>query len=436
MLVATGLLPSACKMMEDDIFEVDPATRTDNWMAEYRRVFNNNEFGWAMYVSAPTYGRHPMVGVYAVKFDQEYCTFYKSASTQSLPSAALLDSVVSTYSFKNDNGLVLSFDTYNDFFHYYADQSQFFSQDLQGDFEFCLDRYSENEDTIFGHTKTKGLPIFLLKMDRKAEEYQKASDDVANYAAYDCISIIEGDTVATRFLTGYRNLVLIYPDKEGGPNVEHLYSYGNLTDGLYMMEPIHYKNTTVVDFKLDRESGIYTNAHTGVVIKGKPLVDYLYRGEDYDNWFFGYSGLGDFPAGEWDAAKPEIEAAGKFGVNNLMSINFMPYGNGTMDIVVNMWYGDGEIHFPMVLRRDADDQISIKWTGDENSGLTYKYYENGLKRIIDAFAKKDSWTSYKISFTEGNSMNPVGFMLTDVNNPDNSYYIENNYRYYHTSIWE
>ena len=117
-------------------------------MADYRRVFNNNKYGWALYTDNPTYGRHPSVATYAVKFDQVYSTFYKSISTVRLPGVADKDSVVSMYSFKMDNGIVLSFDTYNGFFHYYADQSQYFAQDLQGDFEFCLDRYSENEDLM------------------------------------------------------------------------------------------------------------------------------------------------------------------------------------------------------------------------------------------------------------------------------------------------
>ena len=145
-----SLLPTlyGCQMKEDDLFEMDAANRSDAWMADYRRVFNNNKYGWALYTDNPTYGRHPSVATYAVKFDQVYSTFYKSISTVRLPGVADKDSVVSMYSFKMDNGIVLSFDTYNGFFHYYADQSQYFAQDLQGDFEFCLDRYSENEDTI------------------------------------------------------------------------------------------------------------------------------------------------------------------------------------------------------------------------------------------------------------------------------------------------
>ena len=61
---------SGCQMKEDDLFDVDPANRADAWMADYRRVFNNNKYGWALYTDNPTGGRHPAVYTYAVRFDQ------------------------------------------------------------------------------------------------------------------------------------------------------------------------------------------------------------------------------------------------------------------------------------------------------------------------------------------------------------------------------
>ena len=180
--LAVWLLGS-CQMMEDDLFADEPATRQDRWMAEYRRVFNNNEYGWALYTDQPTFGRHPHLATFAVRFDQDYCTFYNSLSTRRIPNVGTKDSIQSTYSFKMDNGIVLSFDTYNGFFHYYADQSQYFAQDLQADFEFCLDRFSENEDTIFGRGKTKQLPFMMIKMKMPAQEYQNRSDEItASYS--------------------------------------------------------------------------------------------------------------------------------------------------------------------------------------------------------------------------------------------------------------
>jgi hypothetical protein len=428
-------MPS-CQMKEDDLFDTDPATRQDNWMAEYRRVFNNNKYGWALYTDNPTYGRHPAVFAYAVKFDQQNCTFYKSSATKNMPYVNTLDSVVSMYSFKMDNGVVLSFDTYNAFFHYYADQSEYFSQDLQSDYEFCLDRYSANEDTIFGRGKTKQLPFLMIKMNMTPEEYQKKSDNINNYAAYNCVMMVEGDTLKSSFYVGYHNLLVYFPDSVGGKDVEHMYSYGNLTDGIYLLENIKYKNSTIVEMKLNETTGEFKDRYSDAKIGPRPYADYLMQDADYETWFFDYSGLGTYTKGEWDKAKTALDASGNTKSSNMVYICFSTDGKGGMDLVFNMWYGSDEVHFPMQLKKVSNDEIAIKYTGKETSGRSYSFYDSGLKYIVDALAKKDTWTTYKITYKSGTPMTPQGFILTDESNADNSYYFEPNLRYYHQSIWD
>ena len=436
LAIVAATCATSCQMKEDDIFSVDPATRQDNWMAEYRRVFNNNEYGWALYTDNPTYGRHPAVYTYAVKFDQQNCTFYKSSSTASIPGANALDSVVSTYSFKMDNGIVLSFDTYNDFFHYYADQSEYFSQDLQGDFEFCLDRYSANEDTIFGRGKTKQLPFFMVKMKTTPEQYQKQSDSINSYTAYNCVMICAGDTMQARFLSGYHNLLVYFPDSVGGDDVEHMYSYGNLTNGIYLLENFEYKGNTVVEMELNKQTGEFVDKVTGSKIGPKPLADYLYKDDSDDNWFFGYSGLGSWTKTQWDNMRQAMNESGIYSPDRLYNITLHPEGDGQIVLMLNEWYGNDEIHFHMDMKRVSDDELAFRYTGMEMSGRDFSFYDAGLKHLVDAFAKQDGWTTYKISYKNGNPMNPSGFIFTDESNPDNSYYFEQYFRYYHNSIWE
>mgnify|MGYP002521580955 FL=1 len=434
--LVTATFATSCQMKEDDLFSVDPAPRQDNWMAEYRRVFNNNEYGWALYTDNPTYGRHPAVYTYAVKFDQQNCTFYKSESTAHLPNVSTLDSVVSQYSFKMDNGIVLSFDTYNDFFHYYADQSQYFSQDLQGDFEFCLDRYSANEDTIFGRGKTKQLPFFMVKMKTTPEEYQKQSDSINAYAAYNCVMHCAGDTLPARFLSGYHNLLVYYPDSAGGDNVEHMYSYGNLTNGIYLLENFKYKGHTVVEMHLNKTTGEFFDPVSGAKIGPKPLADYLLNDDSDDNWFFGYSGLGSWTQSQWDKMRQALSASGKFNPDDFHNITLANEGNGQVVLLLNEWYGNDEIHFHMEMKKVSDDEIAFRYTGMEMSGRDFSFYDAGLKYLVDAVAKQDRWTTYRVSYKSGNPMNPSGLIFTDESNPDNSYYFETNFRYYHDSIWE
>jgi hypothetical protein len=436
VLALIVLTISSCQMKEDDLFSTDPATRQDNWMAEYRRVFNNNKYGWALYTDNPTYGRHPAVYTYAVRFDQQNCTFYQSSSTKNLPNVNTLDSVVSMYSFKMDNGIVLSFDTYNAFFHYYADQSEYFSKDLQGDFEFCLDRYSQNEDTIYGRGKTKQLPFFMVKMYTTPKDYQYRSDKINSYAAYNCVMRVEGDTLKARFLSGYHNLLVYFPDTVGGSDVEHMYSYGNLINGIYLLENFKYKNTTVTTMTLDTITGEFTDSKTGAVIGPRPYADYFIQDADYESWFYGYSGLGTYAKTEWDKTKKALNSSGKVSANSMVYICFSTDGKGGMDLVFNMWYGSDEVHFPMLLRKVSNDEIAICYTGKETSGRSYSFYNAGLKYIVDALAKKDTWTTYKITYKSGTPMMPEGFIITDESNPNNSYYFEPNFRYYHSSIWE
>ena len=421
---------AGCEMKEDDLFSVDPANRSDQWMAEYRRVFNNNEYGWALYTDNPTYGRHPAVYTYAVKFDQTWCTFYQSSSTKSLPVDRDKDSVQSMYSFKMDNGIVLSFDTYNSFFHYYADNSQYFAQDLQGDFEFCLDRYSENEDTIFGRGKTKQLPFVMIKMPCPAPEYQTETDKITSlYSPYDCVFICEGDTLTARFLSGYHNLMIWFPeDNINGDG--HLFSYGNLIRGIYFLEPIEYKGKIIREMALNDEEDGYHDIHGLGSLAPRPFADYFTKDTEYDNYFFGSSGLSGRFAEACNNMKTALNKS-SYKASTINNITFMPDGEGTLTLCVNVWYGDGEIHFPFDIKKTDRNQIALRWQGTEHSGSNLNIYKKGFSHFVDAIATKDEWRTYNITQDGGSLMSPGVFQLEDVDNPENHIYFEKNYRYYH-----
>ena len=428
---------TGCQMKEEDLFDQDPANRSDEWMADYRRVFNNNEHGWALYTDNPTYGRHPSVHTYAVKFDQYYSTFFRSATTVRLsnPDDRAADSIKSMYSFKMDNGIVLSFDTYNGFFHYYADQGQYFSDDMQGDFEFCLDRYSENEDTIFGRGKTKQLPFVMIKMPVEAPEYQIRTDSITNnYSPYNCSFVCAGDTLAARFLGGYQNLNIWMEGDD--PSIDgHLYSYGNLLGGIYLLEPIEYKGVIVKEMHLNADKSGYDDVCGKAKIIPKPMANYFTEDQEYDSRFWGYSCCGPWTKGEWDKARTALTGT-QYDPGKLVYVCLSTDGKGNIDLIFNMWYGSGTITFPLELKKIDNDHIALKWTGKENSGLGYSVYDLGLNYIVDAIAPKDEFKTFTVTCQGGSKMSPSELTLVDESNPDNWFYFGTNWRYYHQSIWD
>lgn len=296
-------------------------------------------------------------------------------SSARMPYVNTLDSVVSMYSMKNDNGIVLSFDTYNAFFHYYADQSQYFAQELQGDFEFCLDRYSANEDTIW----------------------------------------MDGDD----------------PSIDG-----HLYSYGNLVGGIYFLEPIEYKGHVIREMHIKADKSGYDDIYDQAQIIPKPFANYFLQDEEYDSRFFGYSALGPWTQQQWDKAREALTASGVYDPNSLVYVCIYTDGKGEFHLIFNMWYGSGEIHYPMEMRKVSNDEIALRWTGEEHHGLGVNLYEAGFRYFVDALATKDEWRTYRISAQTGSVMSPGELKLTDEQNPDNSFYFPTYFRYYHQSIWD
>lgn len=79
----------------------------------------------------------------------------------------------------NDQGPVLTFDTYNDLMHLFATPSSENYEAYHGDFEFVVD--SIGDDAIKVHGKKTGNIFYFRKLETSPEEYinkvQKMEDN-------------------------------------------------------------------------------------------------------------------------------------------------------------------------------------------------------------------------------------------------------------------
>lgn len=431
-LAIAGLLAfTACDKMEDDLFAKDPATRQDEQMADFRRVFNNNDNGWCIYMSCNTAGRHPSCQAFAVKFDPTWCTFYSSSATSRLPEfyGQTDVEVRSLYSLKMDNGIVLSFDTYNAFFHYYADQSDFFSQDVQADFEFVLDRYSQNEDTIFGYTKIHRLPYMMVKMDRPAKDYQQACDDVADIAPYDLNLHIAGDEVPARFLGGYKN-IMIWTEGMDLTKDGELHTYACLPNGIHLMEPIEYKGHVIDEMILNDNRDLFTSRFDkDDYLHPMPVCNKLLI-EDNEDFFFGIFNAGPGMKDLLLQVGAALNADGRMPATSWYYAQFS-YEDGQLGLYLNRWFGKngGECTFFLDYEVVDNFNIKLKWSGTMQ-GLDY-LYDSGIKVMIDKMFPKDTWTTWTMNVLDGSVWTPnkIRFQMAD----DSTIYIDTDpyYRYYY-----
>lgn len=426
-----GLSFTACDKMEDDIFSKDPATRQDEQMADFRRVFNNNDNGWCVYMASNSSGRHPGTQAFAVKFDEQWCTFFSSSATSNMPEfwGQTDVEVKSLYSLKMDNGVVLSFDTYNAFFHYYADQSDYFEQEFQSDFEFVLDRYSQNEDTIFGYTKIKRLPYMMIKMDRPAKEYQEACDATAGIAPYDLTLRIAGDELPARFLSGYKNLMFWTEGMDLTKDGE-LHTYCCMPNGIHFLEPIEYKGHIIDEMLFnDARDRFISRYDADDYLHPQPVCSKLFVNGNED-FYFGIFNVSDGMKDLLLQTGAALDADGRMPANSYYYAQ-ISYEEGEFALYLNRWFGTngGEIRYELDYEVVDDFTVKIKWNGKVH-GLDY-LYDAGIHVLIDKMFPQDKWTTYKFEVLEGSVWTPSKMKFFMADDPSICIFTDGYYRYYY-----
>lgn len=129
---------SSCQKVDEEAFDKSATERLDSMIEEVRSVLTGEENGWVMkyYIGADQMGGGYTYTIRFTSTDAEIGFEYAESIFNYEQDATLK----SLYKIGNDNGPVLSFDTYNDFIHYFSTPSTAHYQALGGDFEFEIIR--------------------------------------------------------------------------------------------------------------------------------------------------------------------------------------------------------------------------------------------------------------------------------------------------------
>lgn len=168
-LIAMGSMTfQSCLKDQVDVFEESPSQRMQATLDKAREVLVSSPEGW-IFEYFPnrklSYGGY----VYTLKFDDEKVTVGSEISPGEFVS--------SYYKFTNDNGPMLTFDTYNKLLHYFAIPSSDAYQGMDGDFEFMIMDIQPERLTLRG--KRTGNTMYLRKLTSSAEEYLKSTCEMA-----------------------------------------------------------------------------------------------------------------------------------------------------------------------------------------------------------------------------------------------------------------
>jgi hypothetical protein len=158
----SSLTTTSCLKDQKDLFCDEPSVRLEKRMQECQQTLTGSEYGWIMdyYPDRDkSYGGF----VYGLKFTD--------AETTVTCELAPGETETSYYKMTNDNGPVLSFDTYNTLMHYFATPNGDRYEAYDGDFEFIILDITPDLITLKGNRS--GNVIYM----------HRATSDVVDYVA-------------------------------------------------------------------------------------------------------------------------------------------------------------------------------------------------------------------------------------------------------------
>ena len=248
LLILATLLMQGCLKEQEDLFDKKPTERLEIFHDKFKNVLESSEDGWVMdYYPQPD---QSIGGVaYVVKFkDGEVTAWWENKPGQK---------VTSNYSFKRNSGPMLSFDTYNEFLHYYAEgrNSSSLYQGYKGDFEFRLDSIVGN-DIVYMHGNRTNNAIVLHRFSGDPVEYlnkaaQNAEDIIVDY--------FDGNYAQTSIRgevsPASRRIDFTVSDASKGTSKEISRAYLFTDQGLRLYKPVTINGKPMQDFKITTIDG-------------------------------------------------------------------------------------------------------------------------------------------------------------------------------------
>lgn len=241
---AVSLLAS-CQKDEQNPFDVSASERLEQRISEVRTILTQEEKGWVMkyYIGASQSGGGY---TYTFRFNESDAEigfeFAGSAFGYDVDKT-----ITSLYKITDDNGPVLSFDTYNDFIHYFSTPSSSNYQAFGGDFEFEITDATPEQVVMIGRRSRNVITLEPLSAERSA--YIKGLVNISrNFIPY--------------FLSGTVGSALVEGTVDYSTRQIRLTSDGHeisrafcFTDsGLSLYRPIELGGITVSEFVYDVET--------------------------------------------------------------------------------------------------------------------------------------------------------------------------------------
>ena len=249
LLALPALFLQSCQTEEENVFGKPYSERMDEFLQKAQETLVASQYGWALDYYPQRYQAYGGVA-YTIKFTRDNAIVRYENNPDD-------GEVKSLYKMKEDDGPVLSFDTYNTFLHIYATPKNGEYLGKEGDFEFVID--SIGADRIKIHGKRSLNTMYLNKLSGEASEYIEKVTELTNLFVFSDVALNIGGKPYTLVVTDKNNRQLAIYD---GDKIVAESAYAFTDKGIRLYEPIMLNGVQLYDLTFDKATAKFTG--TGV----------------------------------------------------------------------------------------------------------------------------------------------------------------------------
>ena len=253
LVIMFAVMVTAFSCTKDDMenFDKSATERLQERIDEVKTLLTSETNGWIMkyYIGSSQSGGGY---IYTVKFAES------EAEVGFEYAKDLGKTLTSLYKVTDDNGPVLSFDTYNDYLHYFSTPSSSNYQALGGDFEFEIFDVTPEKITMVGR-RSRNL-IVLEPLEVSSEEYLSGVTNISkNFTPY----FLNGNAGGTT-LSGTVDYVKRHINLKIGEN-EFSSAFCFTASGISLYKPFEIAGNQIMDLDYNLQSMKLTSGSLDIV---------------------------------------------------------------------------------------------------------------------------------------------------------------------------
>lgn len=427
-LLVSFIAFNACTSDVDNYFPESAPERATKTVAEVKKILQEAPNGWRMeYYGDITYGGYNVLCQF--KGDSVQIASEKAGKNHEAGLDAsgnlITETSLAHYSVNQSMGVVISFDTFNKLFHYFADpKNEDYGEagtGFGGDFEFRVLKYSPDSIQLHGLKHGDRIMLYPMKADMDWASYLKEVENVKNYMASSSYTLLaDNDTLAEVTQYGdYHSLIFQYPDSTGEMKA-YAYPYIITPEGYKFYREIEIGGKKFTNFSKDfndaTDERFYPQGDPSICLETvvPPVVDAFQKGQ----WFFSASKISPESEGAWNDFMEAIKTAANGKEAILYQAMIGTYNN---KFGFHAWLSSDYLYVELTIRdpNEEGNEIALQYNRNSPTNKAAQVFMKSYKLtpVLKTFSALNN--KLRLTLETDNPRKPTYMKLIQVKKPEN-----------------